>query len=382
MSDYQSKKERWLIASTVLNLLMAVGKLTVGFLTDTGVIIADGIHSLSDVVNSVLIYASIRLAGKKSKKFPFGMHKLEDFAALIGGVVIIYAGFEIIRSIVLSGNTIATKHIYITVGFLSIVLVFQAGFAFFEFKSSKDLNSPGVQTDLLDWITDMGATVIAIAGIILSYNHIPYAQNVAVLIIVLMIFHGAYEILKDAVLTLLDASVDASIIDKAKNIIGSYNEIENIDTLFIRKAGSIFIADIVLQIREKNMDIAHEIIEKIEQNLKNSIEHLEIVTIHYEPAKKEYKRIATFFTRDGHIAQRLRDVAIVEVKETDKKGKIINSFKYENPYFERGRGHSIKLIAWLIKQDINEIIFHPLNMDEDKMELFKNLGIIIKDKEA
>ncbi len=378
MSDKQLTKEKWLLASTLLNLLMAAGKLTVGILTNTGVIIADGIHSLSDVVNSILIYASIKLAGKKTKRFPFGMHKLEDFAALIGGIVIIYAGFEIVRSVILSKGELTINHPYLTVGFLIVVLFFQAGFAFFEFKSSKKLNSPGVQTDLLDWIMDIGATIVAISGIVLSYNKIPYAQEVAVVIIVLMIFHGAYEILKDAALTLLDASVDVSIIEKAKSIISSYPEVGKIETLFIRKAGSIFIADIVLQINLKNMDTAHDIVEKIEQNLKREIEHLEIVTIHYEPVKKKYKKVATFLTKNGEIAQRLRDVAVVQIDEADEKGNVFNSFRYENPYFERGRGHSIKLIAWLVKQNVDVIIFHPLEMDSEKLELFENLGIKIE----
>ncbi len=378
MSDNQTKKERWLLASTFLNLLMAIGKLAVGIFTNTGVIIADGIHSLSDVVNAVLIYASIKLSGKKSKKFPFGMHKLEDFAALIGGIVIIYAGFEIVRSVVLAKGKLGANYIYLTIGFLFIVLIFQVGFAYFEFRSSKQLNSPGVQTDLLDWMMDVGATIIAILGILLSHNDIPYAQEIAVVIIVLMIFHGAYEILKDAILTLLDASVEAELIDKAKSIINSYPEVAKIETLFIRKAGSILIADIVLQIREKNMDIAHDTVEKIEQNLKREIVHLEIVTIHYEPVKKRHKRVAVFLTQDGQIAQRLRDVVLVEVKNVDENGNIINSFKYENPYFEHGRGHSIRLIAWLIKQSIDEVIFNPLKMDEERIELFNNLGIKIR----
>jgi predicted Fe-Mo cluster-binding NifX family protein len=126
------------------------------------------------------------------------------------------------------------------------------------------------------------------------------------------------------------------------------------------------------------MDIAHDIVEKIEQNLKSEIEHLEIVTIHYEPVKKKYRRVATFLTKDGKVAQRLRDVVVVEVNEVDEQGIVVNSFKYENPYFEHGRGHSIRLIAWLIKQNIDEVVFNPLRMDEERIELFNNLGIKIR----
>ncbi len=374
----QSEKERWLLASTFLNLIMAVGKLIVGVFTNTSVIVADGIHSLSDVVGALLIYASIKLAGKKSKRFPFGMHKLEDFAAFAGGLTIIYAGYEIIKGVVLNHNQTRVNHIFIGTAFLFAVLILQITFAYFEMKSSKKLNSPGVNTDLLNWISDVGTTVVAILGIILSYYGIPYAQKIAVIIIVLVILKEAYNIIKDAFLTLLDASVDTSILKKAEIIIKSHPEIDNIETLFIRKAGSIFIADIVLQIRAKGMETAHDIIEEIERKLKESIDHLEIVTIHYEPAKKKNLKIARFLAQEGEIAQRLRDVAFVEVEEKDEKGNTLSLYKYENPYFEQGRGHSIRLIAWLIKQNVDMIIFHPLEMDSEKLELFESLGIKIE----
>ena len=376
----KDEREKWLLRSTLLNAILAIAKLTFGSLTSTGVVIADGIHSLSDVINSLLIYVSIRLAGKKSRRFPFGMHKLEDFAALIGGFVILYAAFEIVNNVFRPEFSTQVKNFYFVIGFMLVILMSQALFAFFEYRSSKRLNSPGVQTDLMDWVMDMGSTIVAIVGIILSHYHLPYAQQVAVIIIVLIVLHGVFGILKDAVLTLLDASVDSDIIEQARRIIMSYPEVASIDTLFIRKAGSIFVADIILQIRQKNMDVAHEIVEKIEQSLKKEIEHLQIVTIHYEPVKKRYKKIAIFLTQDNKIAEKMRDVAKIIVKELDEEGRVLNSYEYENPYFENNKGHSIRLISWLIKQEIDEVVFHPKKMAQEQLELFQNLGIKVKQK--
>ncbi len=379
--DFQKKqkqKELWLVASTILNSLMAIAKLIVGYLTNTSVIIADGIHSISDVVGSVLIYASIKLAGKKTKRFPMGLHKLEDFAALIGGLAILYAGYEIIKQVVIEHKTIKPEHIGITIPFLLIVLLIQAAFAYFEMLSSKKLNSPGVNTDLLNWLGDLGTTLIAIIGISLSYYNVPYAQKIAVIIIVLVIFHEAYGIVKDAVFTLLDASVDSSLINRARLIIEAHPQVENVEKLFIRKAGSIYIADIVLQIKEKNMAKAHEIVETIEEDLRNSIENLEVITIHYEPAQKSTKRRAILLTESGQIAQRLRDVAIVKIEETDSEGNLIQTIEHRNPFFEEGRGHSMRLISWLMKREVDEIVFNPTRMNMDRLELFRGLGMEVK----
>ncbi len=374
----QKQKESWLLASTALNSLMAVVKLIVGYATNTNVIIADGIHSISDVVGSVLIYASIKLAGKKSRRFPMGLHKLEDLAALAGGIAIFYAGYQIIRQVIIQQHSMVPEHVSITIPFLFVILFVQASFAYFEMLSSKKLNSPGVNTDLLNWLGDLGTTVIAIIGIVLSYYRVPYAQKIAVIVIVLIIFHEAYGIVKDAVFTLLDASVDSAIINRARLIIESHPQVENVETLFIRKAGSIYIADIVLQLKEKNMARAHEIVENIEEDLRESIENLEVVTIHYEPVKKKTRRRAVLLTENREIAQRLRDVAFIRMEEMDENGNIIHTVEYQNPFFEEGKGHSMRLISWLMKRDVDEVIFNPTRMNMDKLELFRSLGMEIQ----
>ncbi len=377
-SATQQQKEFWLLASTLLNSLMAAAKLVVGSITSTSVIIADGIHSLSDVVGSILIYASIKLAGKKTRRFPMGMHKLEDLAALAGGIAILYAGYQIIRQVVFAHHTQPVEHIGVTLPFLVIVLLVQAGFAYLEMRSSKKLNSPGVKTDLLNWLGDLGTTLIAILGIILGYYRVPYAQKIAVIVIVLTIFHEAYGIIKDAIFTLLDASVDASLINKARLIIEAHPQVEDVETLFIRKAGSIYIADIVLQIKEKSMEKAHDIIESIERDLKNGIEHLEVITIHYEPARKKRKRRAILLTLNGEIARRLRDVARIKIEEIDETGRIIHTTEHSNPFYEDGRGHSLRLVSWLTKLDIDELVFNPTQMNAERLELFKGLGMEVK----
>ncbi len=373
----QLEKEKWLIGSVFLNLVLAIGKLLVGFITNAGVIIADGIHSISDVFGSILIYISIKLAGKRSDLFPYGMHKLEDFASLIGGIAIIYAGYEILKGVVFENRVFHIKHVWVGILFLFAVLVVQSLFAYFEMRSSKKLNSPGVNVDLLNWLSDIGATVVAILGVILSYNNVIYAQKVAVVIIVLLILKESFSIIKDAVLTLLDASVNPSIVKKAEEIINSHPSVDKIKSLFIRRAGSIFIGDIVLQVKAKNIKEAHSIVDDIEKKLKDSIEHLEFVIIHYEPVQKKGTKIAKFLASDGSLAERLKDVAVIELLEIDDKGRIVNRFRYDNPYFEEGRGHSIRLISWLVKQNVDKVMFNPRRIDTDKIQLFESLGISI-----
>jgi cation diffusion facilitator family transporter len=296
-------------------------------------------------------------------------------AALFGGIAIMYVGYKIADNMIFKSKNTLIENIYLVLGFLFLVLLSQILFAFLEFKSSKQLNSPGVKIDLMDWITDIGATIIAITGIVLSYNNIPYAQKIAVCFIALMIFHGGYKILKDAVLTLLDASVDAKIIKKAESIVKSFDEIESVDTLFIRKAGSILIADIVLKIKEKSVDRAHDIVEQLEIKLKENIENLTIITIHYEPSENFSKKRALLLDKDKKQAEKIKDVVFVRIEEIDRMSNILSSNVYQNPYKDKDKGHFMKLIGWFIKIGVEEIVFDRMNIEKDKLELAEDLGI-------
>ncbi len=374
----EKEREVWLKRSVILNIILAISKLTVGFLSGNRVILADGIHSVSDVISSSFILLSIKLSGKKSEKFPYGMHKIEDFSALCGGLIILYAAFIILKEAFSNKNFISGNidAVYLIIFLLNILFI-QALFALFEYKASKKLNSPGVNTDLLDWMLDAGSTSLALLSIILQRIGIPHSQRAAMIIIALIIIKEAVENIKDSIFALLDASISPEITGKAKRVILSHPAVSNIQTLYIRRAGSIYIADITLQLNERSMTKAHEVIDKIEEELKKEIPNLQIITLHYEPVKTRYRKIAVLLDENGETARRMRDVAkIMIISETPDGQKI--SYTVDNPYYGKGKGHSIKLLSWLIKEDVSEVVFKPLKLDSDRLELFEHLGIKIR----
>ncbi len=374
------EKERWLLRSVILNVVLAISKLTVGFLSQNSLVIADGIHSISDVVSSTFILISIKISGKKSERFPYGLHKVEDLASLIGGLIILYAAFYIFKETLTTNHPINTsfKTIYL-IAFLILVLLSQLTFAFLEFKASKKLNSPGVNVDLLDWLLDAGSTMIALLGIIMHHFGIMYAQRVAMIVIALIIAKEAIGNIKNSLLTLLDASIDPEIVEKAKNVILSHPAVENLKMIYIRRAGSIFIADIILQIRERNMSNAHKAIDLIENMLKKEIPNLKIITLHYEPSTDKPPKKAILLDENENIAKRMRDVAKIKILTKTENGKEI-AYVIDNILHGRGKGHSIKLLTWLVKENVNEVDFNPIDQQGEGVKLFEMLGIKINNR--
>ncbi len=377
----EREREAWLLASVVLNLIFSAAKLAWGAVAGSTVVTADGIHSISDVIGAFLVFLALRFAGHKSKRFPFGMNKLEDLAATVGGFAIVLAGYSIIKTVFFSNGIKTPENIWETIIFMVVLIGLEFVFYFFERKAARRLKSPGVKTDALNWLGDMGASFVVIAGIIGWHFSIPYAQETAVVVIVIMIFYGAFEILRDAFLSLLDASVDQDTLQKAGQIIARFPAVAKIERLFIRRSGSVLFADIVLQVKEKNMESAHLVIDEIEQELQRQIPNLAITTIHYEPEKKLLKKTAILWEEDQtHVARTFGKAFWIEFRETNENGEILNREMVRNPVQHGQRGKAIKLAAWLIKQNVDEIIIHPRDLEEDLHTLFSALGIEITEQ--
>ena len=372
------EKEYWLLASVFLNLFFSVTKLFWGWHYSSTVVLVDGIHSISDVFGAFLIFMAVRISARKSRLFPFGLNKLEDMAAILGGLAIVFAGYEIIRNAFFVHGIKSPTNILSTSLFITGIIILEFLFYFFERKAAKRLESPGVKADAVNWLGDIGTSFVVLAGIVGYYFSIPHAEEIAVVLIVIMILYSAFGILRDAFLTLLDASVDPGTIRKARQIIRRFTEVSRIDKLYIRRSGSLLIADIVLQVNQKSMEEAHLLIDKIEQSLYHEISNLDTVTIHYEPRQKSYALTAMLLDdTKKNIATSFRNTAWIEIKQISADGKLLHTNVVPNPVNNTPNGKAIRLAAWLIEQKIDKLIFDPEDVEDDLKTLFNALGIEI-----
>ena len=81
--------------SVGINLILAGIKALLGFLSGSVALIADAIHSSTDVISSVTVLAGIKISKRKSKHFPYGLYKVENFVSLFSSVFIFLAGYKI-----------------------------------------------------------------------------------------------------------------------------------------------------------------------------------------------------------------------------------------------------------------------------------------------
>jgi len=343
--------------STLLNILVAGTKGVLAWLSGSAALLADTIHGFSDTFASLLVLVGIWISKTKSESFPWGLYKVENFVALVSAGLIFFAGYEIVHYIFKAEKTLILGHFYFSLfGLLAIIMAI-AIFSRFEAKKAKALNSPSLRADASHWYSDIASTSLVLLALLGSRVGYPILDRLAALIMVGFIAKVGWDILKDSMKTLLDASVDPNTLHRIRNVFLRFPQVKEIRTIQARNSGRfVFVrAELVFGIRKFAQ--AHQLSEEIERSILNEFPRVDKVTIHYEPVKKDFLIYALPMEEDK---QRLSDhfgdapyFYLIRMRTEDQN--IEEEKILRNPYRKEEKGKGIKVSEWLLQNGVDKV---------------------------
>lgn len=351
------KGEKVAVLSIFVNIILLIIKYIFAMLSGSAALAADAIHSSSDVLASLTVFTGLKISKRKSKRFPYGLYKVENLASLIISIAILFAGYEIAKSALFDRVAPNLKHIPLAVIAEVAVIAITLGFSIYAVKKGKEIGSPSIVADGKHIRTDMFSSVAVLAGLVGNLFGIDL-DRIAVVVVLIFIAHAGIMIFIDAMRVLLDASLDFESLDKVKSAILSESRVQEIRALTGRSSGSYkFIeADIVLKVRE--LEKAHSISKRIEDDIKEAVSHVDHVLIHYEPVHKDTISFALpLRNTEGEISEHFGEApffALIDVKADNKT--IRNQEIIFNPFLSVERGKGILVAEFLINRDVDMIL--------------------------
>ena len=351
------KSEKIATISILINLSLLAIKYGFSILSGSAGLKADAIHSSSDVAASLIVLAGLNISKRKSKRFPYGLYKVENFVSLIVAIAILFAGYEIAKESLFGGSESELKRIPFAILATIAVIITTLIFSRYEAKKGAEIGSPSLIADGKHVLTDMWSSIAVLLGLIGNLFGINL-DRVSVFVVILFIAHAGIMIFIDAMRVLLDASIDFETLDRVKKTILSEHTVKEIHSLTGRNSGRYkFIeAEVVLNVRE--LEKAQSIGEKIEKSIKNEINNVDHVLIHYEPIQKESISFAVpLDDKDGKVSKHFGEApyfAIITVSAKDKifKSRVI----LPNPFLSEERGKGILVSEFIIKQGIDVLL--------------------------
>jgi cation diffusion facilitator family transporter len=343
--------------STLLNILVAGTKGILAWLSGSAALLADTIHGFSDTFASLLVLVGIWLSKKKSEGFPWGLYKIENFVALVSAGLIFFAGYEIVHRVFKAEKTLIPGHFTWSVFGLSAIILAIAIFSRFEAKKAKDLKSPSLLADASHWYSDIASTTLVLLALLGSSVGYPVFDRVGALIMVGFIAKVGWDILKDSMRTLLDASVDPNTLNQIRDAIRHFPQVKEIKSLQARNSGRFVFVRAELVFGIKKFTQAHRVSEEIEKAVLDKIPHVDKVTLHYEPEKKDFVVYAIPVQEDKNlISEHFGDAPCFYLIRVDTQDRNIHEEKIlRNPYREEEKGKGIKVSEWLLQNSVDTV---------------------------
>ena len=282
------------IISIIVNILLFIIKYWAGVASGSIALIADAWHTLSDSISSLIVIISVKLSSKKAdKEHPFGHGRWEQIAAIFIAFLLALIAFDFFKdSIERFGTKESANFGTIAVVVTIISIIFKEALARYALYVGKKTQNTAIKADAWHHRTDALSSVVILIGILLK-DYFWWIDSLLGLIISLMLFYVAFEIVKEAIDKLLGEEPSEELILKVKKIV---QNIENKDLnphhFHIHNYGKH--KELTFHIfldKTMNIEQAHRIASNLEQKIK---ENLEIEsTIHIDP----------FYTESGEIVK-------------------------------------------------------------------------------
>ena len=275
--------------SLAVNIILSVLKFIAGVVANSGAMISDAIHSASDVFSTFIVMIGVKLSAKKEDEdHPYGHERLECVAAIILAVMLfltgLFIGYESLQKIMYAANEDLPTPGTLAVAAAVVSIITKEAMFWYTRHYAKMINSDALMADAWHHHSDALSSVGAFIGIVGARMGLPVLDPVAGLFICLFIVKAAFDIFKDAVEKMVDHNADEEFENALREKILSYAEVHSIDLMKTREFGNRVYIELEISVDgQLSLIDAHEIAEKIHDDIEKNFSQVKHVMIHLNP---------------------------------------------------------------------------------------------------
>ena len=232
------------------NLTLAIFKMSVGWLTGSKGLFADGIHSLSDVIATSGVIVSLKISDKgDDARYPYGRGKIEFISCifvyfvlfLVAILILVTATKHIITGNLKTPNIISAFSALVSV--IANIMLFRLGLC-----AGRAINSPAIIANANENKADMLSSTAVILGIIGCHLGFKYADAIAAILVGLIILWTALTLGWKAIGALIDTSLPADKLKLINNSILKIVDVRKVNYIKTRRLGKHYWVDVEIQL--------------------------------------------------------------------------------------------------------------------------------------
>ncbi|WP_025847084.1 cation diffusion facilitator family transporter [Brevibacillus agri] len=281
------------------NLALAGVKLAIGLAAKSQALIADSVHSASDVVGSVAVLIGLRAAERPpDADHPYGHGKAESIAAIIVSVLLAIVGFEIAMSSLKAFFAPLEAPGLLAVWAAIGSMIVKEWMFRYKYKLGKKLNSQSLIANAWEHRSDVYSSFAALVGIggaiageWLGVAWMLYLDPAAGIFVSALVLKMAYSIMMESIHSTLDHVLHEEDTQKLRQAIEQVEGVLRIDSLRAREHGHYQIVDVKISVDPSITVLAgHQISKRVKHTLLETFAEVRDVFVHvnpYDPAPRQ-----------------------------------------------------------------------------------------------
>ena len=285
MESRYDESKKITILSIIWNIVLTFIKIGAGVLGNSNAIIADGLHSASDILTSIGVLIGNKISkSPNDKEHNYGHEKAETLVALLLSIVLIFVALKIGYGGILS--LINVDKIIVSV----ISILIKEYQYRITIKVANKINSPALKADAWHHRSDALSSIAAFIGIGGAIIGFKILDPLASIVVALFVSKVGADILLKSANELMDLSIGKEYEDKIISIAKNTQGVEDILDLRTRKYGSMAYVDLVICV-DKNLTVykGHDIASNLEDIILKNMDFIKGITVHVEPYLNENK---------------------------------------------------------------------------------------------
>lgn len=279
------------LIGAVIDALLGFLKIVIGYASYSQALIADGIHSLSDLAtDGIVLYASKHAHQEADDDHPYGHGRFETVATVVLGVALIGvavgigydAGFRLLHH-----EHISTPGAWaLVIAFVSVIS--KEAIYRYTMAVAEKYNSNMLRANAWHSRSDAISSIIVIVGVLGSMFGAWYLDGIAAIGVALMIAKIGWDLLSESMQELVDTSLEPDRVEAIRQTILNVDGVETLHVLRTRRMGGDALVDVHIQVNPTlSVSEGHYISETVRSSVIAYIEEVSDVMVHIDPEDDE-----------------------------------------------------------------------------------------------
>lgn len=278
------------LISGLVNLLLSIAQVVIGLIANSAALVADGVHSASDLLSDVLVWFAARHAAQApDADHPYGHGRFETAATLGLGVLlglvalgIVWNGIERL----MDANRPIPGQVALIVAAAGIVA--KESLYWYTIAVARRIKSDMLRANAWHHRSDALSSIVVLVGVGGAVLGFSYMDAIAAIVVGAMVAKIGWDLGFGALTELVDTGLDEGEVNDAKRAIMGIDGVRSVHMLRTRRHGAEASADVHVQVAPRlSVSEGHMISQTVEDRMIDKVESITDVTVHIDPEDDE-----------------------------------------------------------------------------------------------